>query len=635
MYKRSMPISFRSVNEQNMAKYLETLKKCKADRVFICGFGYHYVKDSFLYTNTKSIKNIISFFKENGLEVGAWIDGFGHGASLVGEGTIDKDRYQSIVGIDGKSAPHAICPADKNFISDYTSAIKLLASLNPDLIMIDDDFRINGRSSYYLGCFCPYHLQKFYSLVQEEVPLEDIEKLITTGEKNKYRDAYFDMIGETLLDFAKAVRSAIDEVNPNIRAGLSSPFETLDTCGTKLYDVQKALAGNTRPFSRISGAPYWSNNIIAVTEGSRLEFSFRKDVDIELFAEGDTYPRPRYNVPSRPLELFEFMLLASGDGDGILSYIFDYLSKPEYETGYAERFIRNENVRTKILEIFNNKTSVGVRVFCEPQKVRNYSMPSEVIKKSFNYFSSLQPFTPAVSILSANSIPTCYENTDYPVLVYGENAKYIDLSELTNGVITDVEGAKILQSRGVDVGLISSEDKAFDKEYYIDYDGEICAISHPNTSLIKVSEKTVVESLFLPDETPASYRYENKDGIRFFVMAFNYHSFIGDYNANYLKNYYRQQQVISACKWLANKPLPATTTKHPSLYLLPKKSKNGDMAIAISNLSVDDVYDCIINLDGNYEIIDGIDFSGKIVENTLKIDRIEPFGFTAVNLKKV
>jgi UDP-N-acetylmuramoyl-L-alanyl-D-glutamate--2,6-diaminopimelate ligase len=61
--------------------------------------------------------------------------------------------------------------------------------MHPDLIMLDDDFRLNSRG-YYMGCFCKLHLQKYYEMVGEVIPPEQLEQKIFGGGKNKYRSAY-------------------------------------------------------------------------------------------------------------------------------------------------------------------------------------------------------------------------------------------------------------------------------------------------------------------------------------------------------------------------------------------------------------------------------------------------------------
>lgn len=144
------------------------------------------------------------------------------------------------MGVIGESFEHGYCPLDEDFVNDYLDVVRCIASYSPDIIMIDDDFRLNGRN-YRLGCFCPKHLKAFYNIIGEEVPRNEIEKLMFTGGKNKYRDAYMKMTGKTLIDFAKKVRAAIDEINPTIRAGACMVFSTWDFEGVDGIEIAKPL----------------------------------------------------------------------------------------------------------------------------------------------------------------------------------------------------------------------------------------------------------------------------------------------------------------------------------------------------------------------------------------------------------
>ena len=49
MYKLSVPISMRTVNDRTMPIYLDWFQKCRADRVFLCGFGEIFSEESVLY----------------------------------------------------------------------------------------------------------------------------------------------------------------------------------------------------------------------------------------------------------------------------------------------------------------------------------------------------------------------------------------------------------------------------------------------------------------------------------------------------------------------------------------------------------------------------------------------------------
>ena len=631
---KAMPICFASLNEKNRNEYLEWLKKCKATRVYLYGVGYVYKKTARLYTQTDFIKRTIDYFKDNDLEVGIWIDGFGHGCTLFGVEK-EEDGYTQIRGIDGKESEHAFCPSDERFVQDYCNGVEKLATLDPHLIMIDDDFRFNTRSSYYrVGCFCDNHLKYYRQQIGEELAIDEIENRIFTGEKNKYRDTYYDMMSNTLLNFAKKLRACVDKVNPKIRLGACFTGESWDICGTSVKEISYALAGQTKPFGRISGAPYWNNNIIGIVEASRMQFAWSKGWGIELITEGDTYPRPRYNVPSKPLELFDTLIVADGTEGGRLSYIFDYYQKPTYETGYVTKFIKNEEQREKISKIFAGKTAVGVRVFNHREKARNYSYFNTYKNGASMLLERMQLKSPATQLLSYNSIPTSYEDNGYPVLVLGENAKYVTVEDLANGAILDVRSAQILTARGIDVGLKRAKAQSFYGEYFIEADDLIREIRHADTQEIEVADGAIVESLFMPQKTPASYRYENGTGQRFFVLAMDYYSVNGEYKVNYTGNYYRQEQLKNAIEWLGEKKLPAFAYKNPYLYMLAKKDSGGNMALAIAPVSLDGLIDTKIELDGNYEIESALNFNGTLDDNVLVVNYLEPYGCSVVKLKK-
>ena len=294
MYKLSIPISLDSLTEETVDEYLDYLKKCKADRVFIVGWGNIYSNDSAYYTKREWAEKAMKIFKDNGYEVGVWFCAFGHGEALSTADAMELDNcYTSIEGIDGKVSGWGFCPSDKNFFNDYSDAVKKIAELGPDIIMLDDDFRINTRPQYYLGCFCPYHLKEYSKRIGEDLPRKKIEELILTGGKNKYRDAGYKVMGDSLRRFCQRVRQAVDEVNPNIRVGICAGYTSWDIEGADVIELAKILAGNTKPFYRLTSAPYWvapkvnrfpGQRLSAVIENARNQIVWSKDENIEFFA---------------------------------------------------------------------------------------------------------------------------------------------------------------------------------------------------------------------------------------------------------------------------------------------------------------------------------------------------------------
>ena len=223
---------------------------------------------------------------------------------------------------------HRCCPLDEDFLQYMENFLKRLAGMHPDLILFDDDLTFENYTYESIGCFCKLHRARMEELLEE--PIADTEQLYRTmfsGKPNKYRSALLKVNGDSLKNYAIRMRRAVDSVDPTVRMGQCGCVTTFDQDGVDSFTLSKLLAGSTRPFLRLIGAPYWeksglhSNTLIDVIETERLERSWYDGSDIEILTEGDTYPRPRQRVPASFLELFDAALRADGSFDGILKYI--------------------------------------------------------------------------------------------------------------------------------------------------------------------------------------------------------------------------------------------------------------------------------------------------------------------------
>lgn len=631
MYKLSVPISMETLTDDSMAQYGKLLTECGVQRVFLCCVGELYRTDCMPLAQPRRLAQALDWIRSLGMEAGVWVNTLGHGELLAHQNENERGDYTPMEDADGRTAPVAYCPLDEAFRADYARGLKALAQLKPELIMLDDDLRFNPRSRHFtLTCFCPKHLAQFYERVGEEIPRETIVNQIFAGGPNKYRDAYLAMMGATLLDFARLLRRTVDSVEPSIRLGPCVSGGIWDHSGTDAIELARELAGNTRPFARISGAPYHDPNIAAIVEFSRQQCTWGNGSGVELFCEGDTYPRPRYNVPSRPLELFDLAMVADGTADGMLQYLFDYNHSLSYETGYARRLLRNRSLRRQVAELFAGKRGVGVRVFDVMHKLRAWPLPETLNAAEVSWLQAKPSKGLASQILSRNSIPTAYGEGAYPVLLLGENARYIPLEDLAHGAILDGDAAAILQARGIDVGLEAAEPckplaEQFAQECVRGIDGF-------GKMHFVCKHGAQVESRFLPEGSPASYRYENAEGHRFFVLAFRAYA-PGKYqNANYLRSWCRREQLAAAVQWLCGKALPAFVEDAPETLLLT--SSNGKaMAVAVLNLSLDELIDPVIRLDRAYETLHCVGCEGRLEEDRVQLSSLPACGFAAFSVQ--
>ncbi|MBQ0111090.1 MAG: hypothetical protein KBS41_04105 [Oscillospiraceae bacterium] len=547
MYKISLPLSVSSDKEEWQLE-MQFIKKMSPDRVFIA-FDTPFFDREMRENTYKVLKSQIEFFRENGVkEIGLWCWTFMHTDGHL------HPEYAKMTGKDG--AVGNFCPSDERFVADTADLVQNLAGLGADLLMFDDDFRYGWLPSGP-GCLCDNHIKMVSDKVGESLTRQSLASKIFRGGTNKYRDAWLDALKESFINFSLKMREAADKVNPQFRIGLCSCMSVWDQDGADTYEIARALAGNTKPFCRLIGAPYWgvkqffTCRINHVIEQERIELAWKsqENADIEVFTEGDTYPRPRFTTPSSYLEAFDTVLRADGKSDGILKYAVSYAlngsKNNEYgigsfeETGYVENHIASRELYAKIDEYFGTKVDSGFRIyefmhkFADSVFPQNRDVSKETVENQF--------YSYAAKALSDNSVPTNYTRTDCPGVAFGENARHLTPQMRKNGLLLDIVAAKILHDSGVDVGItafnsVSTEDgepkyeisRAGNRIYYDIY-GQVSATwGNFPTYDIEISNKAKVLSHTVKLDNAInrvqqytgtdSYYYENANGERYVVI---------------------------------------------------------------------------------------------------------------------
>ena len=620
MYKLSVPFMLEQIERYGADQFIKKLKEIGADIVFLALDCYQVDK-----TNQEKVFSALNenvpLFKAAGFTVGVWVWTF-----MVRE----SNSYTHITAPDGKVSRDQVCPSDKDFCKFAYEYLQNIAKSHPDMIMFDDDFRY-GYLDCGLGCTCENHRKYISGLLGEDVSDKDMSKLILGGGKNKYRSAFLKANGHYLREFAGLARAAVDSVDPDIRLGLCACLTTWDFDGVSAAELAGILAGKTKPFCRLIGAPYWSdkrswgNRLQDVIELERMESSWCGD-GIEIFSEGDCYPRPRFACPANVLEGFDMALRASGATDGIHKYTLDYNSDVEYEDGYNRRHMQNREIYAKIDRCFEAKTSVGVRVYESMTKFEDMDVPYYHDGKS-----SVQEMfhSPAARMLAAQTIPSVYKGLGTVGIAFGENVKYLDEGALDNGLILDVSAARILEMMGVDVGL-EKINGTLDviQEYFPDKKRYVGAYKCQATD-IDVKNGVTVQSMFTDGqkEIIGSYSYENSAGQKFLVFAFDGYCM----SEHVYKQYARGEQIEN---WIASigKKLPASMHGNPDCYMLCKEGEPGK-AIWIGNFFADECMNTTVILDKEYVEIEFINCSGKLNGCKVEIDHISPYASVGFEVK--
>lgn len=643
MYRYTVPLETMTFKSSDREKIVQTFKKMRVERVMLCGSSYFYDqkrKAAFL----EALTDDCAYLKAAGFEVGAWKWTF---MDLRKDTEFVRMRLPS-----GADSRQSVCPSDPNFRKFAADFICDLAGCGVDLIMLDDDFRYGNLDSS-VGCLCDNHIAYMSELLGEALTLDMLRDKLFAGGANKYRTAWLKAKRHFFALFSSDMRAALDKVAPHVRLGLCSSYCSWDMDGMTPYEIAKILAGNTAPFLRLSGAPFWAarsapdgHTLEETIEFARLQLSFREANDgIEVFAEDDSWPRPRSKCPAGYIEGFDQAIRASGGIDGMLKYTMTYSSSERYETGYNDRHIRNLPVYDSIDTMFGNKSCTGIRVFEYREKYENADLPTHFASERELEFAF--SFSYASRMLAAANIPTVYTDVGTVGIAFGENAKYIPTSALKNGLILDARAAEILTARGIDVGLGSKgERKCVITESFADC-REHVAVSGAYAYDLTLKQGARVESTFttydfdgqtlalLPhaevqfddhSEIVGSYTYENKSGEKFLVFAFD-----GQCAGEMLFRSYARADQLKRIIPRLGRGCGFTLCTSPHLYVIAKQS--GDrVTLGLWNFSVDPIEEPYFRLDATADvrILSTVATDATVSGDTVALSRIEPFGFAAV-----
>ena len=616
MYKVAIPISNKNTNEKNRDIYAELFKKAKADRIFLGGH---------INEGVDAFKENLRYFKDQGFEVALWFhDTVGHGGTIVGaKDSGEKPKYTRLVDLDGNHHFGTYCPLDSAHRAYFAENLAKFASIKPDFIMLDDDFRLSQHGGVPCCC-CELHMAKIREYCGEDITREELKSFAFTGKRNKYRDAFLRAQGESLELLAKEIRNEMDQAAPHCPVAVCSAYCSWDLDGTDPIRLTSILAGKNKKYLRLHGAPYWapltSNKpLIGVCEIARMFASFCKDEDIEIFSEGDTF-RPRIHCPSSYLEIFDAALRADGGHDGILKYMLGYDDTPLYETGYIDRHVHNLPKFEKLQSFFNGGANAGVRVLIKPHLMNDADMKYSPLREQ-------SPYPTAGILLSMNAIPTIYDGDGCCVALFGENARHFSPSEYKDGAILDGASAAILTELGIDVGLESFNEWKDCAPGHIrdEKTGKAVIAYRAGMHLMQGDFKSgispVLTTMVDGKSEILAYKYENADGQRFLVFTVCTDAL--NHTAVAFRSYEVQAALQREIEWLAQKPLPIKTSHAPELYTLCKKG-DGYTSVCLLNCFHDSVLSPVIELDREYSSIEFCNCSGRIEGNRVILDREIP-----------
>lgn len=162
--------------------------------------------------------------------------------------------YQTMICFDGREAPNVACPSSAQFHAYMRAKCHIMAKAKPDFIWIDDDCRINDLGAPY-PCFCPDCVRKFQG--GRFSSREELVEALNRPENRQLRLSWCAYNADRLADFCKAVRAAVDEIDP----GIEMPFMSVGY-GHTTYDgdyLEKCASALRSKAFRPGHGFYWDD----------------------------------------------------------------------------------------------------------------------------------------------------------------------------------------------------------------------------------------------------------------------------------------------------------------------------------------------------------------------------------------
>lgn len=127
-------------------------------------------------------------------------------------------HFRLMVGESGATSPIVACPLCEEWQEWICSRFARLArEVQPVAIWVEDDWRLHnhGGELGWGGCFCAEHLRLFSEAVGTRVTREELlMALLRPGTPHPWRDAWFALSRETILQPLQKLSAAITAANP-------------------------------------------------------------------------------------------------------------------------------------------------------------------------------------------------------------------------------------------------------------------------------------------------------------------------------------------------------------------------------------------------------------------------------------
>ncbi len=281
--------------------------------------------------------------------------------------TIKTGAFSDTSGLgkgDGALHPFGNCPTDIGFRERLLGDIRDFVSVGkPAFLLLEDDYTLSG------SCLCDRHLKMFSRRVGKDYGRAELLEAFAQRNEGGFAlmRSYRELMRDTLAEFAKDMRSVVDQVDPAIPFGYCQSGG-VDYDGDSTEAITKALAGaKTIPFVRLYGTFYCGIDIKKIPEELYHMLYSKQHMDgkIRCYHESDVYPHNQYFASAKELKTMMGIACSYGFYGGLL-WTGHLLGMEQDETSYGRMVSREKRRFEVVAGIAKNCGLKGVQVGYDP-----------------------------------------------------------------------------------------------------------------------------------------------------------------------------------------------------------------------------------------------------------------------------
>ena len=432
------------------------------------------------------------------------------------DGNIDhRDYYNWGCYMDefGEESMGCACMIDEKFRISAGEKLRLWAETKPDVIWIDDDFRVHnhrteihkvwsgqqGAEGRDFGCFCKNHIDAFNKKYNLNFDRESLRKTLLKEEPTeKIGQKWFEFLNDCYSDTSLWIEKTIHNVSPDTRIALMTSLADVHAAeGRNWGTMLSALSGKHSPLLRPTYGPYAEANPRDFVNSYLFSEHVKENIISQYGKEVDYCPEienTRFTVYAKSIAAtsYQIMLSAFQGFCGVTLSIFDLegcvlSEEPEFAELLTNRKKFCDTVTQLVDEGYIGK---GVALITTPDRFLSVKRGTEL-----NRISDLVQNRNIDYLLIKTGIPCVYitpENLNNCNIIALDRNSVRQLTDdellicLSKGVFADAGASEEISNRGFGkyIGVSVGE-----KNVYVAASEKLLSIQHSDGSEIFIPSR--------------------------------------------------------------------------------------------------------------------------------------------------